>query len=335
MSFLHVPIEQHLPEVDRYRQLFRAAYGTEPPTPAFSEFVYCNADPAEAESVARQYLSQYFLSVVKHYEFSSTHFGETKGYQAYDEGARMIREAGLDAAAEAYDAAQPRGTPDQMIEKLSQQRQVMGDLDVNLVFSYAGLPFDKVEESYKLLSKKVLPALKSLCRLACGSPPVVVNDTVGSSRGRSCRRATPSPSPWPWITVHPAVDAGRAPQVLAGIAAKGIVLANFDPEALAACTARVREVARAAGIQSPVPHLMTILLQTPHGSDRRRGCDPPHPVRTPRRRGPSGRARSRLRRRPPPGAAGTLMSGTVAVSPGVEKIQQLVISRAISGLRLG
>lgn len=58
-----------------------------------------------------------------------------------------------------------------------------------------------------------------------------------------------------------AVDAGRAPHVLAGIAAKGIVLANFDPEALAACTARVREVARAAGIQSPVPHLMTILLQ--------------------------------------------------------------------------
>jgi hypothetical protein len=58
-----------------------------------------------------------------------------------------------------------------------------------------------------------------------------------------------------------AVDALRAPQVLAGIAAKGIVLANFDPEALAACTARVREVARAAGIQSPVPHLMTMLHQ--------------------------------------------------------------------------
>lgn len=63
------------------------------------------------------------------------------------------------------------------------------------------------------------------------------------------------------IGLAAAVDGGRAPQVLAGIAAKGIVLANFDPEALAACTARVREVTRAAGIQSPVPHLMTILLQ--------------------------------------------------------------------------
>lgn len=56
------------------------------------------------------------------------------------------------------------------------------------------------------------------------------------------------------------LDAGRAPQVLAEIAAMGIVFAKLDPEALAACAARIREVACAAGIQSPVPHLMTILL---------------------------------------------------------------------------
>jgi len=162
MSFLQVPIEQHLPAVEHYRELFRAAHGGEPPVPAFSEFLYCPPDPGEAEAVARQYLSQYFLSVVKHYDFSGTHFGETKGYQAYDEGARMIREAGLEAAAAAYAEAQPWGTPDQIIEKLSHQKQVMGDLDINVVFSYAGLPFDMVEESYKLFSKEVLPVLNTL-----------------------------------------------------------------------------------------------------------------------------------------------------------------------------
>lgn len=57
-----------------------------------------------------------------------------------------------------------------------------------------------------------------------------------------------------------AVDAVRAPNALASIAAKGIAVANFDPEAIAACTARVREAAHAAGVQSPVPHLMAILL---------------------------------------------------------------------------
>ena len=58
--------------VDRYRELFRAAHGTEPKPPTFSEFLYCHSDAEEAEATARRYLSQYFLSVVKHYEFSGT-----------------------------------------------------------------------------------------------------------------------------------------------------------------------------------------------------------------------------------------------------------------------
>lgn len=58
-----------------------------------------------------------------------------------------------------------------------------------------------------------------------------------------------------------AVDPGRASQVLAAIAAKGTVLADFDPEAIAACAGRVREVALAAGIQNPVPYLMATMLE--------------------------------------------------------------------------
>jgi hypothetical protein len=38
----------------------------------------------------------------------------------------------------------------------------MGELDLNVVFSYAGMPFDKVEESFTLFSKEVLPALAEL-----------------------------------------------------------------------------------------------------------------------------------------------------------------------------
>jgi alkanesulfonate monooxygenase SsuD/methylene tetrahydromethanopterin reductase-like flavin-dependent oxidoreductase (luciferase family) len=162
MTFLQTAIADHKPSIDRYRELFRAAHGRAPKPPIFSEFLYCNADAEEAEDVARRYLSQYFLSVVKHYDFSGTHFGETKGYQAYDQGAQMIREAGLEAAAAAYADAQPWGTPEQIVDKLAAQNEVMGDLDINVVFSYAGLPFDKVEESFTLFSKEVLPALHEL-----------------------------------------------------------------------------------------------------------------------------------------------------------------------------
>ena len=69
MTFLQSSMADHLPAVERYRELFRAAHGTEPKPPRFAEFLYCHPDADEAEAVARRYLSQYFLSVVKHYEF--------------------------------------------------------------------------------------------------------------------------------------------------------------------------------------------------------------------------------------------------------------------------
>jgi hypothetical protein len=57
-----------------------------------------------------------------------------------------------------------------------------------------------------------------------------------------------------------AIDSSNAAQALVAVAAKGIALAAFDPEVIAACAARVREVALAAGIQNPVPALMATLL---------------------------------------------------------------------------
>ena len=58
-----------------------------------------------------------------------------------------------------------------------------------------------------------------------------------------------------------AVDAWRATGLLANVAAKGVALAGFDPETTAACAQRIREVANAVGVQSPVPGLMSTLLQ--------------------------------------------------------------------------
>ena len=58
-----------------------------------------------------------------------------------------------------------------------------------------------------------------------------------------------------------AVAADEVSNVLAAIAAKGIAAAKFDDEAIAACSARVREVALAAGLANPVPTLMATLLR--------------------------------------------------------------------------
>ena len=58
-----------------------------------------------------------------------------------------------------------------------------------------------------------------------------------------------------------AAVAAKAPAIIAGMAARGIAAAEFDGEALAACAARVREVALAAGLQNPVPAMIALLLR--------------------------------------------------------------------------
>lgn len=58
-----------------------------------------------------------------------------------------------------------------------------------------------------------------------------------------------------------AVVADKAPAIVAGMAARGVAAAELDGEALAACAARVREVALAAGLQNPVPAMIALLLR--------------------------------------------------------------------------
>jgi alkanesulfonate monooxygenase SsuD/methylene tetrahydromethanopterin reductase-like flavin-dependent oxidoreductase (luciferase family) len=126
------------------------------------DFVYCHEDPEEAERVAREHISRYFLSVIKHYDFAGSHWRETKGYEAYQVGADMIREAGMEAAAQAYVDANVYGTPEQIIEKYVARHEVIGDFLANGAFAFGGLPLDKAEASLRLFGKKVVPELHKI-----------------------------------------------------------------------------------------------------------------------------------------------------------------------------
>jgi alkanesulfonate monooxygenase SsuD/methylene tetrahydromethanopterin reductase-like flavin-dependent oxidoreductase (luciferase family) len=163
MSVLQHPLERHKEAFDTYRGRFERLHGAPPTTtPVLSSYLYCSADPEDAEEVSRQYLARSFVAAATHYEFGGEHFGQTKGYTAYAEVSNAIRAAGMDAASQGYVDLMPWGTPDQVIERLAEQHRVLGGIDVNVTFSFGGLPFDKVEDSFKLFAKEVLPALREL-----------------------------------------------------------------------------------------------------------------------------------------------------------------------------
>jgi alkanesulfonate monooxygenase SsuD/methylene tetrahydromethanopterin reductase-like flavin-dependent oxidoreductase (luciferase family) len=163
MSVLQHPLDYHQAAFATYRSRFESLHGAAPTVrPILSSYLYCSADPDDADEIAQRYLGRSFVSAATHYEFMSDHFGETKGYASYAEASTAIKAAGMDAAAQGYIDLMPWGTPDRVIERLAEQNRVLGGIDVNVTFSFGGLPFDKVEDSMKLFAKEVLPALKEL-----------------------------------------------------------------------------------------------------------------------------------------------------------------------------
>lgn len=164
MSFVQLPFEQHAEAAKAWRDKFRETHpDKEPGAPVFTDFTYCHEDPEVAEKVAREYLAKYYLTVIRHYDFDGSHWGEIQGYQAYQAGADIIREAGLDAAVEGFIQAQCWGTPEEIVEKQRRRLELVGgDIRAAMAVSYAGMPFDLVEGSLRLIGEKVVPALHDL-----------------------------------------------------------------------------------------------------------------------------------------------------------------------------
>jgi alkanesulfonate monooxygenase SsuD/methylene tetrahydromethanopterin reductase-like flavin-dependent oxidoreductase (luciferase family) len=159
MTFMQYDFPKHVESIQEWRGLYRKRHETEPRPPLIQDFVVCHEDAEEARRLAHEHLSRYFLSVIKHYDFAGTHWRNTRGYETYQVGADMIREAGMEAAAGAYVDANVYGTPQQIIDKYAQRLEMGGPLQANACFFFGGMPLDTAEASMRLFGEKVVPEL--------------------------------------------------------------------------------------------------------------------------------------------------------------------------------
>lgn len=143
-------------ELDVYRSAYRAAQEGEAPPPRFLGLVFCDEDGERAEARAREYMGNYWQTVIDHYDLFGAHLSKTRGYEYYAEK----YDAGADQMTELFLSLQVYGTPEQCRERVLDSAGRIGADGFMGVFSYGGMPTDEAQRNLQLFAREVLPELK-------------------------------------------------------------------------------------------------------------------------------------------------------------------------------
>jgi alkanesulfonate monooxygenase SsuD/methylene tetrahydromethanopterin reductase-like flavin-dependent oxidoreductase (luciferase family) len=161
MTFSQKPWELYVEEtLKEYRAAFQKYHGKEAPPPLTGDLMFCHEDAAKAEEMAKEYMQNYFLTIIRHYEIMSEHFKDIKGYDYYATSGELFNQVGLEVAAQTYVQVQTFGTPDQILEKLQWRRELMGDYELNMITYYGGMDVPTAEKSLNLFAREVLPVIQ-------------------------------------------------------------------------------------------------------------------------------------------------------------------------------
>jgi alkanesulfonate monooxygenase SsuD/methylene tetrahydromethanopterin reductase-like flavin-dependent oxidoreductase (luciferase family) len=137
----------------------RAENGHGPSRPKSAVWIYCAETEAEAREAAEQYMVEYGESTLRHYELLGSHFGKLKGYELYAENAKTMNVA---EHVRRWFELHPWGTPEQVIEKITDITGRLRVDEIMCVFRYGSMPHDAAERSLRLFAEEVMPKVKEL-----------------------------------------------------------------------------------------------------------------------------------------------------------------------------
>ncbi len=150
-----------LPDIESYRKGFRLHHGREAPPLMISDFAICFDDQQTVIETTDRYFGKLYETVADHYEIGGDHFKSLPSYGAYlSMGEAAEAAGGVSKAYKDYIGANLIGTPDAIVEQHLARRELLGDYDVIINFSFGGLPYDMVYDQAKRFADKVLPRLK-------------------------------------------------------------------------------------------------------------------------------------------------------------------------------
>ena len=153
-------------ELKAYREIYQEVNGSAPPAPIVVGFTFCHEDEDKAREMAKEYIGNYWESVMDHYEFRSDHLKTTKGYEYYGKFTEKIEEYGDQDVKDFFVDLQVWGTPKQCYEKIMDIRGHTAHDSFLAAFSFGGMAYDEVEQSMRLFAQEVMPELKKLPAVA-------------------------------------------------------------------------------------------------------------------------------------------------------------------------
>ena len=144
----------------RYMQM-RVDNGFEPVDTKLALWIYVAETEAEARAGAEKYMVEYGDSALRHYELLGTHLAGLKGYEGYAARSEVLRKDPTTFTG-VFVAQHPWGTPEMVIEKLSNLAEQFGTSEIMCVFRYGGMGADEAERNMRLFADKVLPHVRQL-----------------------------------------------------------------------------------------------------------------------------------------------------------------------------
>ena len=161
MTFSQKPWEMYVEDTLKiYQKAFRNYHGKDAPPPLTGDLMFCHANADKAKEMAMNYMSNYFLTIVNHYEFMGDHFKKIKGYDHYATSGELFKAVGMEVAAQSYCEVQTWGTPDMILKKLEARKKLMGNYELNVTAYYGGMGVAEAESSLHLFAKEVIPVIR-------------------------------------------------------------------------------------------------------------------------------------------------------------------------------
>ena len=145
----------------RHFMALRQAAGLPPTNTKGALWVYCAETEDEARAGAERYMREYADSALRHYEMTGTHFDGIKGYEGYAERAAALR-ADPTPFLDGFFARHPWGTPEMIIDKISELATQFGTSEIMGVFRYGAMGHEEAARSMELFAERVLPEVQRL-----------------------------------------------------------------------------------------------------------------------------------------------------------------------------